>query len=81
MNISIGFLIIGALAGAIGGRIADGRGFGCLGNIIVGVIGSFLGGYLFQRFSVSIGDGFWGSLITATVGAVIFLTVLNIIKD
>lgn len=76
----IGSLIIGLLAGAIAGRIVEGRGFGCLGNIIVGIIGGLLGGWLFRLVGLTPDVGFWGSLATATVGAVAFLAIVNAIK-
>ncbi len=49
----IGYLIIGLLAGAIAGRIVQGRGFGLIGNIIVGVIGALVGGFLFQLAGIA----------------------------
>jgi uncharacterized membrane protein YeaQ/YmgE (transglycosylase-associated protein family) len=75
----ISSLLIGLLAGAIAGRIVKGRGFGCLGNIIVGLIGGFLGGWLFNQINLNVQIGFWGSLLTATVGAVVFLAAVNLI--
>jgi uncharacterized membrane protein YeaQ/YmgE (transglycosylase-associated protein family) len=75
----IGSLIIGLLAGAIAGRLVEGEGFGCLGNIIVGLIGSLIGGWLFSQLNLSAGAGFWGSLITATIGAVALLVGINLL--
>jgi uncharacterized membrane protein YeaQ/YmgE (transglycosylase-associated protein family) len=72
-------LLIGALAGGIAGRLTRGRGFGCLGNIIVGIIGGFVGGWLFNLANFNVGGGFWGTLLTATVGATALLVVLNLI--
>jgi len=72
-------LLIGALSGGIAGRLTRGRGFGCLGNIIVGIIGGFVGGWLFNVAGFNVSGGFWGTLLTATVGAVAFLIVLNLI--
>ena len=74
-------LIVGALAGGIAGRIVKGRGFGCLGNLIVGIIGGMLGGWLFQQLNIMVSAGLWGSLVTATAGAVVFLAALNLIFD
>ena len=76
----IGWIVLGLLAGAIAGRLVQGRGYGCLGNIVVGLIGSLVGGFLFSRLDVAAGVGFWGSLVTATVGAIVFLAVLNLLK-
>ncbi len=73
------FLVIGALAGWIAGTIMKGRGFGLLGNIVVGIVGATLGGVLFGAFSIATG-GLIGSLITAVVGAVVLLFVVGLIK-
>ncbi len=75
----LGALIIGLLAGGIAGRIVEGHGFGCLGNLVVGVIGALVGGFLFSLLDVSAGGGFLGELITATVGAIALLAVINLI--
>ncbi len=71
----IWFLIIGAIAGFLAGKIMKGKGFGLLGNIAVGVVGAFVGGFLFRV----IGLTSYG-LISATVGAVVLVWVVGIIK-
>ena len=73
------FLIIGAVAGWLAGNIMKGRGFGVLGNIVVGIVGSFLGGMLFGALSLK-AFGLIGSLITATVGAVVLLYLISLVK-
>ena len=73
------FLVIGLVAGWLAGQVLKGRGFGLIGDLIVGVIGAFLGGWLFSLLNISAG-GILGSLITAFVGAVVFLYLLRIIK-
>lgn len=73
------FLIIGAVAGWLAGNIMKGRGFGVLGNIVVGIIGSFLGGMLFGALGLK-AFGLIGSLITATVGAVVLLYLISLVK-
>jgi len=55
-------------------------GFGVLGDIVVGVIGALLGGFLFRTFGVSAGGGLLGSLIVATIGAIVLLFVLRLVK-
>jgi uncharacterized membrane protein YeaQ/YmgE (transglycosylase-associated protein family) len=57
-----------------------GGGFGVLGDIVVGVIGALLGGFLFRTFGVSAGGGLLGSLIVATIGAIVLLFVLRLVK-
>ncbi|MGS0675215.1 GlsB/YeaQ/YmgE family stress response membrane protein [Shewanella sp. 0m-4] len=73
------FLAIGAIAGWLAGNIIKGGGFGLLGNIVIGIIGAIVGGYVFGLFGIESG-GFIGAIITATVGAVLLLFVVSLIK-
>jgi uncharacterized membrane protein YeaQ/YmgE (transglycosylase-associated protein family) len=66
------FLLIGGIAGWLAGTIIKGRGFGVVGNIVVGIVGAVVGGLLFDFLGVRSG-GFLGSIITATLAAVILL--------
>jgi uncharacterized membrane protein YeaQ/YmgE (transglycosylase-associated protein family) len=73
------FLIIGIVAGWVAGRITKGKGFGLFGNLIVGVLGALVGGFLFDLVGLS-AYGVLGSLITATVGAIVLLLLLGFVK-
>ncbi len=73
------FLIIGVVAGFLAGKIMKGGGFGLLGDLVVGVIGAFLGGWLFGMLGL-FPAGMLGTLITATVGAVVLLWVIRLVK-
>ena len=73
------FLIIGALAGWLAGVVMKGRGFGILVNMIVGVLGAFLGGWLLPMLGVQFGGGI-GVFITAFIGAVVLLAIIALIK-
>jgi len=73
------FLAIGAVAGWLAGLIMKGRGFGLLGNIIVGIIGAVVGGFLFGLLGLAAG-GLIGSIVTATAGAVVLLFLIGLIK-
>jgi uncharacterized membrane protein YeaQ/YmgE (transglycosylase-associated protein family) len=73
------FLAIGALAGWLAGKIMKRRGFGAIGNIIIGVIGAVLGGFVFSFLGLTAG-GLIGSTITATVGAIILLFIIRLVK-
>jgi uncharacterized membrane protein YeaQ/YmgE (transglycosylase-associated protein family) len=75
----IWFLIIGLVAGWLAGRVMRGGGYGIIGDLIVGVIGALLGGWLFGMLGIGAG-GLIGSLITAFVGAVILIWLLRIIR-
>ncbi len=74
------FIIIGAIAGWLAGKIMKGGGFGLLMNMVLGIIGGVVGGWLFGLFGLSTGEGFIGSLLTAVAGAVVILYVGRLIK-
>jgi len=78
MNI-VFFLLIGLVAGWLAGQIMKGKGFGLLGNLIVGCIGALLGGFLFGQLGIDF-YGIIGALIAALVGALILLWIIGIIK-
>ena len=76
----IWFILIGLVAGSLAGQVVQGSGFGLLGDIVVGILGAVLGGFLFSTFGVSSGGGLIGSLIVATVGAIVLLYGVRLIK-
>jgi uncharacterized membrane protein YeaQ/YmgE (transglycosylase-associated protein family) len=78
MNFFI-WLLIGALAGFFAGNITKGSGFGIFGNILVGLIGSLLGGFIFGLFGIE-DTNFIGSTVVATAGAVILLSLANLFR-
>jgi Transglycosylase associated protein. len=67
----IWFIIIGAVAGFIAGKIMRGGGFGLIINLLVGILGGLIGGWVFGLFGIH-SSGIIGSLITSVIGAVIF---------
>jgi len=73
------FLVLGALAGWISGLIAKGRGFGLPGNMIVGIVGAFLGGFVFGLLGISAHNSL-GQLIFAILGSLLFLWLLRFIR-
>jgi uncharacterized membrane protein YeaQ/YmgE (transglycosylase-associated protein family) len=73
------FLAIGALAGWLAGTIMKGKGFGIIGNIVVGIVGALLGGFLFGLLGITAG-GLIGSIVMATVGAIVLLYLVSVIK-
>ena len=74
------FLIVGAIAGWLAGLIVSGFGFGLVGNIVVGIVGAFIAGYLFPALGVSLGSGIVAAIIHSTIGAVILLVLIKVIK-
>lgn len=73
-------LIVGAIAGWLAGQIVKGYGFGLVGNIVVGIVGAALAGLLFPQLGFSIAAGIVGAIIHATIGAVILLFVIRLVK-
>lgn len=75
------WLIIGAVAGWLAGKIVEGTGFGLIVDIIVGIVGAVIGGWLAGVLGIAIGGGLIGSIIVAVVGAVVLLLALRLIKQ
>jgi|APTNR8051073442_1049403.scaffolds.fasta_scaffold03335_6 uncharacterized membrane protein YeaQ/YmgE (transglycosylase-associated protein family) len=75
----ISFLVIGLIAGWIAGKVLSGEGFGLVSNLIIGCIGSIVGGVLFWVIGLS-PHNVIGSLITAVIGAFVFLFVAGKLK-
>jgi uncharacterized membrane protein YeaQ/YmgE (transglycosylase-associated protein family) len=73
------FLLVGLIAGWLAGKLTKGSGFGVLGDIVIGVIGAFIGGFLFRLVGFSAG-GTIGSIIVATIGAVVLVYVVKAVK-
>lgn len=73
-------LAIGLLAGWLAGLIMKGRGFGLVWNLVIGVAGSFLGGFLFGLLNISIISPLVTRIIAAVAGAIIILAIINLIK-
>lgn len=74
------WLAIGAIAGVLAGMIVKGGGFGLLGDIVVGIVGAFVGGWLLPRLGLHLGAGFVPAIVSATAGAIALLLVLRLIR-
>jgi uncharacterized membrane protein YeaQ/YmgE (transglycosylase-associated protein family) len=75
----IWFLLIGLIAGWLAGLVMKGGPGGILGDMIVGVIGALLGGWLFGVLGISAG-GLLGAIVTAFVGACVFIAILRVVR-
>ena len=73
-------LIVGAVAGWLAGLIVRGMGFGLIGNIVVGIVGAFIANWLLPQIGIVIGGGMIASIINATIGAVVLLVILGLIR-
>jgi uncharacterized membrane protein YeaQ/YmgE (transglycosylase-associated protein family) len=77
----LSWIIVGLIAGAVAARVVAGRGFGCIADIVVGIAGALIGGYLLGLlFNVSGTVGFIGSIVVAFVGAAVLLSVLKLLS-
>jgi uncharacterized membrane protein YeaQ/YmgE (transglycosylase-associated protein family) len=72
-------ILIGILAGWLAGKIMRGRGFGLLGDLVVGIVGSLIGGFVFSLLGLA-SYGLIGSIVVATVGAILLLYLIRLIK-
>jgi uncharacterized membrane protein YeaQ/YmgE (transglycosylase-associated protein family) len=75
----LGWLVIGALAGWLAGRIVEGYGFGLVGNIVIGIIGACIGGLILPRLGI-VPTTTGANFLAATLGAVILLVLLGIVQ-
>jgi uncharacterized membrane protein YeaQ/YmgE (transglycosylase-associated protein family) len=77
----LAWILVGLLAGALAGMLTRGRGFGCLGDIIVGLIGAFLGGLIVSPFVKPTHTfGFWTTVLLAVIGAVVLILGLRAVR-
>ena len=72
------FIVVGLVAGWLAGQFMRGGGYGLVGNIIVGMLGAVVGGYLFRSLGASMGGGLLGSIVVAAIGAIVMLFVVRL---
>jgi uncharacterized membrane protein YeaQ/YmgE (transglycosylase-associated protein family) len=76
----IGYIVIGALAGWIAGSLVKGGGSGILTNVLTGIAGALVGGFLLSFFVDTAAGGWWFTLFTAVLGSVILLWILGKVR-
>lgn len=77
----LAWIVVGLIAGAVAARVVTGRGFGCIADIIVGIVGALIGGWLLGAlFDVNGTVGFIGSIVVAFIGAAILLSLLKLLS-
>ena len=75
------WLIVGLIAGVLASLVMGGTGYGLVGDIIIGIVGAFVGGWLFQQLGVtSPFGGLAGTIFVAFIGAVVLLFVLRLLR-
>jgi uncharacterized membrane protein YeaQ/YmgE (transglycosylase-associated protein family) len=70
----IAWILVGLISGWLAGQMMKGGGFGMLGDIVVGLVGALVGGFLMGYF-VQGAEGFWGSIFVSFLGACIFIAI------
>ena len=83
MNLSneslVVILLVGIVAGWLAGQIVRGGGFGLIGDLIVGIIGAFIGDWLLPRLNIHLGVGTIALIINATIGAIVLLITIRLV--
>ena len=80
MNNFLWPITVGIVAGFLAGKVTKGKGFGLIFNLLVGVGGAILGAWLFGQLGITIGTGLLSTLITAFIGAIVLLFIINLLK-
>ncbi len=81
MNMTwVWIIVVGILAGFIAGKIMRGRGYGLIVDLLLGIVGSFVGGWIFTQLHISMGGGLVAQLLMALVGALLLLFIVRLIK-
>ena len=73
-------LFIGLVAGWLAGQIVRGTGFGIVGDIVVGIVGAFIGSWLLPRVGIHLGAGMVNEIVNATIGAILLLLVVRLLR-
>lgn len=81
MDVLIVWLAVGAVSGWIAGKVMTGHGFGVIGDMIVGIVGSLIAGYLLPKFGIILPVGITGYVISSAFGGIVFLLALSILRQ
>lgn len=73
-------LFVGVVAGWLAGHLVRGTGFGLIGDLLVGIVGAFIGDWLLPRVGVHLGTGLVGAIVNATIGAILLLLVVRLLR-
>ena len=74
-------IFVGVVAGWLAGRVMEGGGFGLIGDLIVGLIGAFIGDWLLPQLGIHLGVGIVAAIVNAFIGAVILLLILRLVSS
>ena len=75
------WILVGLVAGVLASMVMGGTGYGIVGDIIIGIVGAFVGGWLFSKLGVSTPfGGLPGTIFVAFIGAIVLLFVLRLLR-
>jgi uncharacterized membrane protein YeaQ/YmgE (transglycosylase-associated protein family) len=74
------WIIVGGVAGTIADWLVSGVSLGCLGTVVIGIIGAFIGAWLLGALNVSIGSGIFNDIATAAIGAIVLLLGIRLLR-
>ena len=73
-------IVVGLVAGWLAGQVMKGSGFGLIGDLIVGLLGAFIGDWLLPQLNIHLGVGIVAMIANAFIGAIVLLLILRIVK-
>ena len=77
----LAWIIVGLIAGVLASLVMGGTGYGLIGDIIIGIVGAFVGGWIFSQLGVTAPwGGLPGTIFVAFIGAVVLLFILRLIR-
>ena len=73
-------IFVGIVAGWLAGLIIQGTGFGLIGDLVIGIIGAFIGDWMLPRLGIHLGVGLISAIINATIGAIVLLVIIRVVR-
>ncbi|HZC38247.1 MAG TPA: GlsB/YeaQ/YmgE family stress response membrane protein [Sphingomicrobium sp.] len=73
-------VLVGIVAGWLAGKIVRGTGFGIIGDLLVGIVGAFIGDWFLPRIGIHLGTGVVSAIVNATIGAILLLLVVGLLR-
>ena len=73
-------LLVGVVAGWLAGKIVQGTGLGLINDMVIGIIGAFVGDWLMPQLDIHLRPGIGGAIIDATIGAVLVLLIIRLVR-
>ena len=72
-------LLVGLVAGWLAGKVVRGAGFGIIGDILIGIVGAFIGNWALPKVGIHLGTGVVSAIVNATLGAILLLLVVRLL--